>query len=270
MPLQHVPIAPLPPDRFRELLGDRYRELEEGMTRGRELFAGRVIWHVNSTSRGGGVVELLTSLLAYARGAGVDNRWVVIEGDPDFFTVTKRIHNHLHGAPGDGGELGDAEREIYEAVAARNAGELADIVRPGDVVYLHDPQTAGLAAAVRETGAHVVWRCHVGIDEPNDIARDAWDFLRPYVEQAEVYVFSRRGFVWEGLDEDRVWVVPALDRRLRAEEPAPRLRDRGGDPVHGRTRRARSRRARDLRARGRHPRPGRPPGRAVAGGAVHR
>src|SRR4051794_2775353 len=106
MPLTHVPVSPLPPDRFRELLGERYREIEEGVERGKELFAGRVVWHVNSTARGGGVVELLQSLLAYARGAGVDARWMVIGGAPDFFRVTKRLHNHLHGSPGDGGPLG--------------------------------------------------------------------------------------------------------------------------------------------------------------------
>ncbi len=154
------------------------------------------------------MVELLTSMLAYARGAGVDNRWVVIEGNPDFFHVTKRIHNHLHGSPGDGGELGDEERAIYESVMAANADDLASMVRPGDIVYLHDPQTAGLTCAVRDVGAHVVWRCHVGLDRANGFARAAWDFLRPYVEVAERYIFSRREFVWEGLEEDKVWVVP--------------------------------------------------------------
>src|SRR5213592_3165778 len=110
MTLTGVPIAPLQPDRFRELIGERYREVEEGIVRAREVFAGRAVWHVNSTARGGGVVELLQSLLAYARGAGVDARWLVISGGDDFFAVTKRIHNHLHGSPGDGGALDAAAR----------------------------------------------------------------------------------------------------------------------------------------------------------------
>ncbi len=207
-PLTHIPVAPLPPERFRELLGDRYREVADGIRRARDVFAGRAIWHVNSTARGGGVVELLRSLLAYARGSGVDARWVVIEGDPDFFRITKRIHNHLHGAPGDGGPLGDSEREAYEAALRANAADLADAVVPADVVFLHDPQTAGLVPAMREAGARVVWRCHVGLDLPNERARAAWAFLRPYVEQAEAYVFSRQEFAWEGLDRERIWVVP--------------------------------------------------------------
>jgi trehalose synthase len=198
----------LPPERFRELLGAAYEEVAEGIRRAEGVFAGRAIWHVNSTARGGGVAELLHSLLAYARGAGVDARWVVVEASPDFFRITKRIHNHLHGFPGDGGSLGGAEREVYEAALSANAAALADQVVPGDVVFLHDPQTAGLVPQMRAAGARVVWRCHVGLDLPNDLARGAWAFLRPYVEQAEAYVFSRQEFAWEGLDPERIWVVP--------------------------------------------------------------
>jgi trehalose synthase len=206
--LTHVPVAPLPPQRFRQLLGPRYEEVAEGIRRAQDLFAGRAVWHVNSTARGGGVAELLQSLLAYARGAGVDARWVVIEGNPDFFTITKRIHNHLHGSSGDGGELGEDERDKYEAALSANASELADAVVPGDVVFLHDPQTAGLVPGMRAAGGRVVWRCHVGVDMANDLARETWSFLRPYVEKAEAYVFSRREFVWDGLDPARVWIVP--------------------------------------------------------------
>jgi trehalose synthase len=212
MSLTHVPVAPLPPERFRELLGERYAELEEVIAQSQELFAGRAIWHVNSTARGGGVAELLQSLLAYARGAGVDTRWVVVGGNPEFFQVTKRIHNRLHGSQGDGGPLGDAEHRIYEDTLRDNAEELADMVAPPDIVFLHDPQTAGLVDPIRTTGATVVWRCHVGLDLPNDLARDAWNFLRGYVQNAHAYVFSRKEFVWEGLDSDKVWIVaPSVD-----------------------------------------------------------
>jgi trehalose synthase len=212
MSLTHVPVAPLPPERFRELLGERYGELEDVIARGQKLFAGRAVWHVNSTARGGGVAELLQSLLAYARGGGVDTRWVVVGGNPEFFLITKRIHNNLHGSAGDGGPLGAAEHAVYDETLRDNAAELARTVAPDDIVFLHDPQTAGLVKAVRETGATVVWRCHVGLDLPNDLARQAWDFLRGYVEEAQAYVFSRKEFVWEGLDKEKVWIVaPSID-----------------------------------------------------------
>src|SRR3712207_8112728 len=103
--LTHVPVGVLPTDRFQEVMDpDRYQDFVEAIAQAQQLFEGRVVWNVNSTARGGGVAEMLRSLLAYSRGAGVDTRWVVIEGDPEFFDVTKRIHNRLHGSEGDGGD----------------------------------------------------------------------------------------------------------------------------------------------------------------------
>jgi trehalose synthase len=151
---------------------------------------------------------MLASLLAYTRGAGLDARWVVIDGDPDFFRVTKRIHNMLHGFPGDGAGLGAEDERVYAETAARNARELTALVRPDDLVLLHDPQTAGLIEPIRACGAHVVWRCHVGVDEPNGLAHAAWKFLRPHVLLADSVVFSREAFVWDGLDRARVKVIP--------------------------------------------------------------
>ena len=186
----------------------RREAFEQGILRARELLAGTGVWNVNSTARSGGVAELLESLVGYARGAGVDVRWVVIEGTPDFFTVTKRIHNRLHGAVGDGGALDDAARTVYEQVLADNLPELSERVRPGDVVIVHDPQPAGLIAPLRAAGAAAIWRCHVGLDRPNNLAHDAWDFLRPYVADADAYVFSRESFAWKGLDRDRIAMIP--------------------------------------------------------------
>jgi trehalose synthase len=208
-PLTHVQVGMLHPERFREAIDhERYERFAEVVARARELFAGRVVWNVNSTARGGGVAEMLRPLLAYARGGGVDARWVVIEGNPDFFRVTKRIHNNLHGAEGDGGGLGDQERQVYEEALRLNAEELAESVRPEDVVVLHDPQTAGLVSAVKARGSPVIWRCHVGLDMPNELARRAWRFLIPYIQDADGYIFSREAFAWEGLDEDKITIIP--------------------------------------------------------------
>jgi trehalose synthase len=206
--LTEVPVAPASPDRFRALIGDDYAGVEAAAKTAERVLAGRVVWHVNSTARGGGVAEMLHSLLAYARGVGVDVRWLTIGGSPDFFQITKRIHNHLHGSDGDGGALGPAERKIYEQQLLEAADELLDLVREGDIVYIHDPQPAGLIPHTKSVGTRIVWRCHVGIDHPNELARQAWDFLRPYVDDADAYVFSRREFVWDGLETERVWLVP--------------------------------------------------------------
>jgi trehalose synthase len=97
---------------------------------------------------------------------------------------------------------------VYGEALRQSAKELAEMVRPSDVVVLHDPQTAGLVEAVRKRGTPVIWRCHVGLDMPNEVARRAWRFLLPYVQQADAYVFSREAFAWEGLDESKITVIP--------------------------------------------------------------
>jgi trehalose synthase len=206
--LRRIPIATASLELFRPLIGDRYALVEEGIRRAGVVLRDRIVWQVNSTATGGGVVEILSDLLPYARGAGVDARWLVVEGGEDFFRVTKRIHNMLHGSPGDGLGLGAPERKLYREVLRSHGEELRALVRPGDVIMLHDPQTAGLCAAARATGARVIWRCHVGVDEPNDLVRRAWDFLRPEVAPAERFVFSLPQFAWEGLPSERTRIVP--------------------------------------------------------------
>ncbi|HEX4623275.1 MAG TPA: hypothetical protein VH231_02380, partial [Solirubrobacteraceae bacterium] len=147
---QDIDISPVNPERFRAVLGlERYEAFDRAAAKARSLLEGRVVWNINSTSRGGGVVELLQPLVAYARGAGVDARWVVIHGSPEFFTVTKRIHNRLHGAEGDGGPLDETARAAYERTLADNAAAIVPRVREGDVVIVHDPQPAGLIGALR-------------------------------------------------------------------------------------------------------------------------
>ena len=205
-----VPIPTHAIERFRPLLGDDFAEIERVAAGAKAEFAGRAIWHFSSTARGGGVAELLRTLLPYARDAGVDVRWVVLREKAEFFAVTKRLHNNLHGDRGDGGALDEEARRVYEAVSAANVEALESLIQRGDIVYLHDPQTAGMVAPLCERGLRVVWRCHVGVDEPNDLVRGAWDFLRPYVERAEAYVFSRREYLWEGLDEGKAWFMPPV------------------------------------------------------------
>jgi trehalose synthase len=201
------------PTRFRSVLSaERYATFEQGLEEGMRLLEGRVVWNVSSTARGGGVAELLMSLVGYARGAGADVRWVVIEAGSEFFAVTKRIHNRLHGVVGDGEALDDRARAVYERALADNLPALTSRVRPGDVVIVHDPQPAGLIPELCRAGTRVIWRSHIGIDRPDELARAAWAFLLPYVSEAEVFVFSRESFAWEGLDRDRIAVIaPSID-----------------------------------------------------------
>src|SRR6185437_2826089 len=108
MALSFPRVTVLPLDRYATLLSaSRMQHVARRVVELRARLAGRVVWNVSSTAVGGGVAEMVRSLLAYARGAGVDARWVVIDGTPEFFRVTKRLHNALHGSPGDGSPLGE-------------------------------------------------------------------------------------------------------------------------------------------------------------------
>lgn len=177
-----------------------------------ELIGDHTIWNVNSTAVGGGVAEMLQSLLAFSRGLGIDTRWLVINGSPEFFQLTKRIHHALHGQHGDGSDLGPAQREVYEATLRENTVDLCSRVQPGDFVLLHDPQTAGLAPELMRMGAHVVWRCHIGHDSSNADSELGWNFLRPYIEDVPAFVFSKQSYAPSWCAPERVVIVqPSID-----------------------------------------------------------
>jgi trehalose synthase len=213
MGLDDVAVTSLDPERLDMVLEpSALVSFQHTLARGRELLDSRTLWNVNSTALGGGVAEMLRSLIGYTCGGGIDARWVVIGGDEQFFRATKRLHNRLHGHGGDGLPLSEEERVLYERHCAANAELMARRVRPADVVLLHDPQTAGMIPRLLDTGAPVIWRSHVGIDPPNELAREAWSFLIPYVERADAFVFSHSLYFWEGLDRDKLTVIaPSID-----------------------------------------------------------
>lgn len=207
--LTTVHVEALVPERLEALIGpDRAAEFETTAAAAREFLAGRRVLNVNSTATGGGVAELLQTLLAYARGVGIDADWMVINGDPSFFTITKRLHNLLYGAVGDGGPLGAEERAVYDATLRPNGDELLSVVQPHDIVLLHDPQTAGLVPLLRRTGASIVWRCHIGRDDLNANCSRGWEFVRPYLEDVDAYVFTRAQFAPDWIDRTRLHVIP--------------------------------------------------------------
>ena len=207
--METVPIDAIDPARLTPLLApERAERLLRGTERARRILDGRTLWHVNATASGGGVAEMLQALLAYSQGAGIDTRWCVLDGSPEFFALTKRLHNLLHGTAGDAGPTGEEERSLFEEVLTADVEWLQEQVSPGDVVVLHDPQTVAMAAGLRAAGASMVWRCHIGRDELNDETDRGWAFLRPYAEQADVLVFSRRAYAPDWVDPERLVVIP--------------------------------------------------------------
>jgi trehalose synthase len=209
MSLVHaVEVPRLPVSRLEPVIGaPRYAELTLAADQVRAVLAGRAIWNVNSTAAGGGVAEMLEVLVGYVQDLDIAIGWLVITGDAEFFAITKRLHNQIHGSP-SGAPLGAAEAEHYAQILAANAVELADRIRPGDVVLLHDPQTAGLAASLAAAGALVIWRCHIGVDWENGVTRAAWEFLRPHLAAAQAYVFSRQKYVPSWIPAGKTWFIP--------------------------------------------------------------
>ena len=207
--MHEVAIAPNRPDGFAELVDpDDLLRYEQTLVDAARGLRGHTWWHVNSTAEGGGVAELLHALLGYVVAADIDARWLVIDGDAPFFEVTKRLHNRLHGSPGDGGPLGLEERGLYDARLEHELVSVGSLVRPGDVVVLHDPQTVGLAPHLAARGAYVIWVCHIGVDVANELAREAWGFLLDDARGAAASVFTRSAYVWDGLDAGRIAVIP--------------------------------------------------------------
>lgn len=213
----------IPLSRLEALLApDRVERLRRYAVRARKILGQRVVWNINATAQGGGVAEMLEVLIAYARGAQVDARWLTLTAGPEFFAITKRIHNLLHGSPGDGGELGDAQWTHYAQVLAANLEQLRALVRPGDIVLLHDPQTAGLVQGVRDLGAYAIWRCHIGRDSPNALTGLGWGFLRDFLEPSDGFVFTRREYPPDWMPRDRVRIIPpSLDPFTAKNAPLP-------------------------------------------------
>jgi trehalose synthase len=211
--LDEVAVAALPTERFATVLDPvAYDELLTTRSRARALLAGRTVWCVSSTETGGGVAEMLRSLLAYTRGAGIDSRWCVLRAPAAFFVDTKQIHNWLHGSPLGDGHPGPELRDRYRRVTEAGAELLAPLLRPDDVVILHDPQTLGMARTLARTGARIVWRSHIGVDRPDAAVRAAWALLSPHLAYVDACVFSRERFVWAGLEGRAVAIVsPSID-----------------------------------------------------------
>ena len=203
-----VEVARRPVSLLEPVIGpERQGQLVQAAEAFRQRLDGRTIWNVSSTATGGGVAEMLHVLLGYVEDLRIPVEWRVIAGDSAFFVTTKRLHNQIHGERA-GGPLSDAEADHYARMLSANAVELLDEIRPGDLVLLHDPQTAGLTEALSRAGARVAWRCHIGVDWHNDATEAAWDFLRPLLTRAEGYVFTRRAYAPSWVPDEKIAIIP--------------------------------------------------------------
>ena len=157
--------------------------------------AGRTLWMVNSTATGGGVAEMLPRLVSLLGELGLPTRWAVIHAsDPEFFRITKKVHNLIHGV----GEVRftAAERKAYEQVNRENAADLRRLLGHGDILAVHDPQPMALGAMLKEALAlPAIWRCHIGLDRATPETDAAWRFLEPYARVYDRAIFSAPEYI---------------------------------------------------------------------------
>jgi len=169
-----------------------------------ERVRGAKVIHVSATPYGGGVAEILKSLVPLSRSVGLNVKWEVIVADPDFFRTTKRIHNALQGDM----EIKLTEEEIhhYLEVAKKNASEL-DL--EGDVVVIHDPQPLPIIKFVTKRSSSWVWRCHIDLANPNP---SVWTILKPYVLMYDALVFTMETYVPRDVKGPKVFIRrPSID-----------------------------------------------------------
>jgi len=172
---------------------------------------GSSVLMVNSTAQGGGVAEMLPMQVLLLRELGVDANWAVISSDkPEFFRLTKRLHNLIHGEGNP--QLGPADKALFDEVSRQNANQLRAHLKPNDILIVHDPQPLGAGALLKqELGLRAIWRCHIGLDEHNAATRAAWGFLKPYAVMFDHAVFSAPEYIPDYLAGRATIIHPALD-----------------------------------------------------------
>ncbi len=195
------------------------------------LLADRVrhrrLQHINSTSVGGGVAELLTRLVPLFRDLGIETTWDVMKGDQAFFEVTKSFHNALHG----GTEV--ITQEMFDVYRQTTDMNLHDLGNDGDFVVVHDPQPAALIAKKQGTSGHWLWRCHIDVATPDPTV---WGFLKQFVDQYDASIFSMPAFA-QKLAIPQFMVPPSIDpladknRDLPESEVTAVLEKHGIDPA---------------------------------------
>ncbi len=166
-----------------------------------EALSGKVIQIINSTFIGGGVAEILEHMVPLFNQLGVDARWDIIKGSNEFFEVTKKFHNALHGKQDT---ISSADFDLYLEVTRENLEEMRFFA---DIFFIHDPQPAALIAKKREIGKKWVWRCHIDVSNPDE---QVWGFLRQFIVQYDAAIFSAPNFA-QSLPIRQFMVTPSID-----------------------------------------------------------
>jgi trehalose synthase len=163
---------------------------------------GKRVLHLSATAFGGGVAEILSTLVPLMIDVGLECEWQVIYGREEFFNTTKLMHNALQGAPQG---LSEEQWQIWQHYNEINAAQLS---ADWDVCIVHDPQPAAVATLVREKARDWVWRCHIDLSTPH---QDTLSRLVPYLEPYAAAVFHMQEYVPQAVDGRAQIVPPAID-----------------------------------------------------------
>ena len=209
-----VPLSPKRLDDYRPIVGDAV--IDEIRELARPLRGARVL-HVNATAYGGGVAEILTTLVPLMRDLEIDAEWQVMHGTDEFFQVTKAMHNGLQGMPFPW------NAGMWETWLRQNLYNADLFDQLYDVAIIHDPQPAALCQMVRDrhnVGARKwVWRCHIDL---TDAQPEVWRHLHPFVEHYDGAIFTLKDFVKSDLQGPRVFTIPpAIDPLSPKNTPIP-------------------------------------------------
>jgi trehalose synthase len=186
---------------YRTIVGDPV--IDQLYRMGERLQGVRVV-HVNTTTEGGGVAEILGWMVPLMRDLGLDAYWKVIRGNQDFFSVTKAVHNGLQGYSV---ALSTKDWDTHRAVNEWNLSDLRDILEASDIVVIHDPQPAPLLNLCTNRSGKWIWRAHIDISHPH---RPVWKFLRPYLEHYDASIFSMQQFA-QLLPHPQFIIAPSID-----------------------------------------------------------
>jgi len=184
-------------DDYAPLIGDE--AMERILHKAHRLRDLRVL-HLSSTFYGGGVAEILSSSTLLLRSLGIKADWRLIQGSPDFFSVTKKIHNALQGGDIN---LTDLKKEVYEEVIVQNAVRMD---MDYDFVIVHDPQPLPIIHHYRRS-CPWVWRCHIDLSRPDPAL---WEYLRDFVEDYDAVVVSLPEYAQQ-IGPPQVFIMPAIN-----------------------------------------------------------
>ena len=164
-----------------------------------EKLDGKMIQHINSTAVGGGVAEILSRMVPLLKELGVNTRWDLIKGGQDFFTVTKKFHNALHGKAE---EVTQQDFDVFMETSQKNIEEVDTC---GDIVFIHDPQP--IALIKKKSNNKWIWRCHIDVSKPH---QKVWDFLKDFIVNYDASVFSSPKFA-QKLPIPQFLISPSID-----------------------------------------------------------